>query len=281
MLIFLYFQKHLFIWIYLFVYILIYVLEDNCFTILCWFLPYISTWISLEHRFAYVPSVLNLPPASRPILPFSVVTEHQNWALCVSSQVCRWHFQNLATSLGFIEKLFSASLRPHGLRHARLPCPALSPRVCSNSYLLSQWCHLTISSSATLFASVLQDCWEGGNPITDWVREVSEPWGWQVWSHWVTEEKQGFTPRGKAPGASSSVFILQTIGTWEKSGNSRPKEWRLLQKCVFCFKRRGLCVLPCGINTQFHHLTVIWLWAICFSSSVPSPPKDAIPWWDE
>ena len=38
------------------------------------------------------------------------------------------------------------SLRPHGLQHARLPCPSLSPWVCSNSCLLSQWCHPTISS---------------------------------------------------------------------------------------------------------------------------------------
>ena len=34
-----------------------------------------------------------------------------------------------------------------GLQHNRLPCPLLSPGVCSNSCPLSQWCHLTISSS--------------------------------------------------------------------------------------------------------------------------------------
>ena len=38
----------------------------------------------------------------------------------------------------------------HGLQHIRLPCPLLSPRVCSNSYPLSQWWHPTISSSVTL-----------------------------------------------------------------------------------------------------------------------------------
>ena len=43
----------------------------------------------------------------------------------------------------------SDSLKPHGLHHASLPCPSLSPRVCSNSCPLSQWCYLTISSSAT------------------------------------------------------------------------------------------------------------------------------------
>ena len=45
----------------------------------------------------------------------------------------------------------SNSLWPHGLQHARLPCPSLSPGVCLDSYPLSQWCYLVISSSATLF----------------------------------------------------------------------------------------------------------------------------------
>ena len=35
----------------------------------------------------------------------------------------------------------SNSLQPHGLQHARLPCPPLCRRVCSNSCPLSQWCH--------------------------------------------------------------------------------------------------------------------------------------------
>ena len=46
----------------------------------------------------------------------------------------------------------SESLWPHGLQHTRLLCPPLSPRVCSNSCLLSWWCHPTISSSVTPFS---------------------------------------------------------------------------------------------------------------------------------
>ena len=42
------------------------------------------------------------------------------------------------------------------LQHSRLPCPSLSPRVCSNSCPLRQWCHPTISSSATPFSSCPQ-----------------------------------------------------------------------------------------------------------------------------
>ena len=34
----------------------------------------------------------------------------------------------------------SQSLQPHGLQHARLPCPSPSPGVCSNSGPSSQWC---------------------------------------------------------------------------------------------------------------------------------------------
>ena len=48
------------------------------------------------------------------------------------------------------------SLRPHGLQHARLPCPSPTPGACSNSCPLSQWCHPTISSSVIPFSSCLQ-----------------------------------------------------------------------------------------------------------------------------
>ena len=49
--------------------------------------------------------------------------------------------------------VMSDSLWFLGLQHARLPCPSPSPRVCSNSYPLSWWCHPTISSSVAHFSS--------------------------------------------------------------------------------------------------------------------------------
>ena len=42
------------------------------------------------------------------------------------------------------------------LQHARIPCSSVSLRVCSNSCPLSQWCYLTISSSAVPFFSCTQ-----------------------------------------------------------------------------------------------------------------------------
>ena len=50
----------------------------------------------------------------------------------------------------------SDSLWPHGLQHARLPCPSPTPRTCSNSCPSSQWCHPTISSFVVSFSSCLQ-----------------------------------------------------------------------------------------------------------------------------
>ena len=46
----------------------------------------------------------------------------------------------------------SNSLQPHGLQLARLPCPTLSPRVCSSSCPLSWYCHPAISSSVAPFS---------------------------------------------------------------------------------------------------------------------------------
>ena len=42
------------------------------------------------------------------------------------------------------------------MQHASLPCPSVSPSLCSNSCALSRWCHPTISSSAIPFSSCPQ-----------------------------------------------------------------------------------------------------------------------------
>ena len=76
-------------------------------------------------------------------------------------------FQRL-NCLHFIKKILTISFCCHlSLSHVqsfaipwtqntRLICPPLSSGVCSNSCLLSWWCYLTISSSATVFSFCLQ-----------------------------------------------------------------------------------------------------------------------------
>ena len=80
----------------------------------------------------------------------------------------------------------SDSLWYHELQHARLFGPSLSPWVYSNSCPLSQWCHRTISASATPFSSCPQ----------------SFPTSWSF------PMSQLFTSDGQTTGASASASVL-------------------------------------------------------------------------
>ena len=70
----------------------------------------------------------------------------------VKNKVGDWLSHTLVQWLLFSHKVVSNSLRPHGVQHARLPCPSLSPRVCSNSCPSSWWHHPSISSSVVPFS---------------------------------------------------------------------------------------------------------------------------------
>jgi len=59
-------------------------------------------------------------------------------------------------SVQFSHSVVSNSLWPHGLQHARPPCPSPTHGVYSNSCPLIQWCYPTISSSVVPFPSFLQ-----------------------------------------------------------------------------------------------------------------------------
>ena len=84
----------------------------------------------------------------------------------------------------FSPLVLSDSLRPHGLQHARLPCPS-SPRVCSNSCLLSWWYHPTILSSVAHFSCPQSFPASGSFPIS-----------------------RLFTSGGQSIGASASTSVL-------------------------------------------------------------------------
>ena len=64
-------------------------------------------------------------------------------------------YENLA-DVQFSRSVVSHSLQPQWLQHTRLPCPSPTPGACSNSCLLNQWCHPTISSSVVPFSSCPQ-----------------------------------------------------------------------------------------------------------------------------
>ena len=77
------------------------------------------------------------------------------WAL-LSSQGMKAPPSGLLLSVQFSVSVVSNSLWPHGLQHARPPCPSPTPGVYLNSCPLSRWCHPAILSSVVPFSSCPQ-----------------------------------------------------------------------------------------------------------------------------
>ena len=78
----------------------------------------------------------------------------------------------------FSHSVVSDSLQAHRLQHTRLPCPSLSPRVCSNSCPLSRWCHPTISFSVAPFSSYPQSLPASGSfPVSQLFTSVGQSIG--------------------------------------------------------------------------------------------------------
>ena len=74
-----------------------------------------------------------------------------SWRRTMSSS--RMHYFSVS-SVHFSSLVMSNSLRLHRLQHARPPCPSSTPRIYTNSYSLSWWCHPTMSSSVNPFSKL-------------------------------------------------------------------------------------------------------------------------------
>jgi len=90
--------------------------------------------------------------------------------------------------------VMSDCLQPHGLQHARFPCPSPTPSACSNSCPLSGWCHPAIPSSVVPFSSCLQYFPASGlfqvakvlelqlqHQFFQWISRTDFLYGWMVW----------------------------------------------------------------------------------------------------
>ena len=86
----------------------------------------------------------------------TAVQKHHGWKVkyCIWRNMCL-NIKTSYASVQFSHIVMSDSLQPHGLQHARLPCPSPTPRAWSNSCPSSRWCHPTISSSVIPFSSCL------------------------------------------------------------------------------------------------------------------------------
>ena len=112
------------------------------------------------NHFQYLKHILLVVPLSPPSISRIFHLFHTESLYLLNSNSVTPHTSLPAasqfSSVPFSCSVVSNSLRPHGLQHARPPCPSPTPRVYSNSCLLSRWCHPTISSFVVPFSSRLQ-----------------------------------------------------------------------------------------------------------------------------
>ena len=117
----------------------------------------------------------------------------------------------------------------HGLQHTKLPCPSLSPRVCSNSYPLSPWWDPTILTSVASFwlytwyhnviqfSSVAQlfrlcdpmDCSTPGLPVHYQLPEFT-----QTHVHWDGDAIQPTHPLSSPPPPTFNLSQHQGLFQW-------------------------------------------------------------------
>ena len=89
----------------------------------------------------------------------------------------------------------SDSLRSHGLQHTRLPCPSLSPGVCSNLCPLSRWCYPTISTSVTPLSSCPQSFPASGSfPMNQFFASGGQSRGASALASVLPMNNQGWFP---------------------------------------------------------------------------------------
>ena len=115
------------------------------------------------------------------------------------------------SSVQFSRSVISDSLRPHGLQDARPPCPSPILGVHSNSCPLSQWCHLTISSSVVPFSSCLQSFPASGS------FQMTQIWFPLGWTGWISLQTKGLSRVFSNTTVQNHQFFNAQLSLWSNS----------------------------------------------------------------
>ena len=145
----------------------------------------------------------------------------------LSTDLSFWNFLSVLQFCSVSRSVMSDSLRPHGLQHARPPCPSPvpvssvqfsrsvvsaspTPRVYSNSCPLSRWCHQAISSSVVPFSPCLQSfpalgsfemsqLFALGGPsigfsvLASFLPMNTQDWSPSEWTGWISLQSKGLS----------------------------------------------------------------------------------------
>ena len=139
----------------------------------------------------------------------------------------------------------SDSSQPHGMQHARPPCPSPTSGVYSNSSPLSWWCHPTISSSVVPFSSCLQSFPASGSfPVSQLFPSdgqsigvsasasvlpmSTQDWFSLEWTCWISlhprdSQESSPTPQFKSINSSALTFLYSpTLTSIHDCWKNRP-----------------------------------------------------------
>ena len=141
---------------------------------------------------------------------------------------------HLFSSVQFSRLTVSDSLQPHGLQHARLPCPSPAPGACSNSCPLSQRCHPTISVSVVPFSFCFQSCAASGSfPLCQFFLsggqstgvsasasyrpKKSQGWDPSEWTGWISLQSKGLSRVFSNTTVQKHSFFSAQLSLWSNS----------------------------------------------------------------
>ena len=164
--------------------------------------------------------------------------------LAISSKIGSentWNPFEKYQSVPFSRSVVSDSLPPHGLQHARLPCPLPSPGACSNSCPSSRWYHPTILTSVVPFSSWPQSFPASGSFLI--IRLFT--WGGQSIGASASASVLWMSIQGWFPLGLTSLISLQSKGLSRVFSNTT------VQKHQFFSAQPSL-----WFNSHIH----TWLW---------------------
>ena len=120
---------------------------------------------------------------------FAVHGITKSWTWLSNWTELKWSEGDWVQWWWFSRSVMSNSLWPHGLQHARLPCPDSCP--------LSQWCHPTISSSVVPFSSCLQSFLASGSfPMSQFFASGGQSIGVSASASVLPMNTQDWSPLG-------------------------------------------------------------------------------------
>ena len=175
----------------------------------------------------------------------------------------------------------SDSLQPHGVHHARIPCPSPTPGACSNLCPSSWWCHPTILfsclqsfqhqgifqwvSSSHQVAKVLELELQHQHQPLQWIFRADFLYDWLIWSPCSPRDSQESSPTPQfktvlsflySPTLTSMHATGKTIALtrWTFVGKVMSLLLNILSRLVITFLPRSKYLL-----ISCHHLQ--WFWS--------------------